>query len=154
MAMDAPYPMLWFDDQALPAAELYTSLLPNSAITQVERYPAGVPGQRAGEVMTVAFTLDGAPFTALNGGPHFRFSEAISFVVPCADQAEIDHLWEALTTDGGAESRCGWLVDRFGLSWQIIPRNLAELISHPAAMQAMLGMTKLVIADLTAAADA
>lgn len=150
--METPYPMLWFDTQAEQAAQLYTSLIPNSQITSVERYPEGVPGGAAGKVMTVAFTLGGAPFVALNGGPQFPFSEAFSLVVPCADQAEIDRLWDALTADGGAESQCGWLVDQFGLSWQIIPSNIAELIRPPAAMQAMLGMTKLVIADLEAAA--
>lgn len=152
--MDAPYPMLWFDGQALPAAELYTSLLPESTIRQVVRYPEGVPGRSAGEVMSVEFTLNGSPFSALNGGPQFTFSEAVSFVVPCQDQAEIDRLWAALTAEGGAESQCGWLVDRFGLSWQIIPRNIGELISHPEALQAMLGMTRLVIADLESAATA
>lgn len=150
--MDAPYPMLWFDGNALEAAELYTSLLPDSTITHVERYPEGVPGGLAGEVMTVAFTLNGARFVALNGGPQFPFTEAVSFVVPCEDQSEIDLLWGALTADGGAESQCGWLVDRFGLSWQVVPRHIAELIAHPAAMQAMLGMTRLVIADLESAA--
>jgi predicted 3-demethylubiquinone-9 3-methyltransferase (glyoxalase superfamily) len=150
--MNAPYPMLWFDTQAEQAAQLYTSLLPDSGITHIERYPDGVPGRSAGEVMTVAFTLNGATFSALNGGPAFRFSEAISLVIECEDQAEIDRLWDALTADGGAESMCGWLVDRFGLSWQIVPRNIAELVAPPAAMQAMLGMKKLDIAALEAAA--
>jgi predicted 3-demethylubiquinone-9 3-methyltransferase (glyoxalase superfamily) len=150
--MNAPYPMLWFDTEAEQAARLYTSLIPDSRITHIERYPDGVPGRSAGEVMTVAFTLNGAPFSALNGGPDFRFSEAISLVIECDHQAEIDRLWEALTADGGAESMCGWLVDRFGLSWQIVPRNIAELVAPPAAMQAMLGMKKLDIAVLEAAA--
>jgi predicted 3-demethylubiquinone-9 3-methyltransferase (glyoxalase superfamily) len=150
--MNAPYPMLWFDTEAEQAAQLYTSLIPDSRITHIERYPDGVPGRSAGEVMTVAFTLNGAPFSALNGGPDFRFSEAISLVIECDHQAEIDRLWEALTADGGAESMCGWLVDRFGLSWQIVPRNIAELVAPPAAMQAMLGMKKLDIAVLEAAA--
>ncbi len=150
--MNAPYPMLWFDTQAEQAAQLYTSLIPDSRITNIERYPDGVPGRSAGEVLTVAFTLNGAPFSALNGGPDFRFSEAISVVIECEDQAEIDRLWDALTADGGAESMCGWLVDRFGLSWQIVPRNIAELVAPPAAMQAMLGMKKLDIAALVAAA--
>jgi predicted 3-demethylubiquinone-9 3-methyltransferase (glyoxalase superfamily) len=152
--MNAPYPMLWFDTQAEAAAELYTSLLPNSEITHVERYPEGVPGRTAGEVLTVAFTLNGARFSALNGGPNFTFSEAISMVVECEDQAEIDRLWDALTADGGRESQCGWLVDRFGLSWQIIPENIGALIAPPAAMQAMLGMTKLDIAALEVAGAA
>ncbi|MGF1664881.1 MAG: VOC family protein [Acidimicrobiia bacterium] len=150
--MNAPYPMLWFDTQAEQAAQLYTSLIPDSRITNIERYPDGVPGRSAGEVLTVAFTLNGAPFSALNGGPDFRFWEAISVVIECEDQAEIDRLWDALTADGGAESMCGWLVDRFGLSWQIVPRNIAELVAPPAAMQAMLGMKKLDIAALVAAA--
>jgi predicted 3-demethylubiquinone-9 3-methyltransferase (glyoxalase superfamily) len=149
--MNAPYPMLWFDTQAEEAARLYTSLFPDSEVTRVERYPEGVPGRTAGEVMTVDFTLGGARVSALNGGPEFRFSEAISLVVECGDQAEIDRLWDALVADGGRESQCGWLVDRFGLSWQIIPKNIGELVSHPAGLQAMLGMTRLVIADLEAA---
>jgi predicted 3-demethylubiquinone-9 3-methyltransferase (glyoxalase superfamily) len=152
MNMNTPYPMLWFDTQAEAAAELYTSLLPDSEITHIERYPEGVPGRTPGEAMTVAFTLSGARFSALNGGPQFSFSEAVSLVVECENQAEIDRLWNALTADGGRESQCGWLVDRFGFSWQIIPRNISELIAHPPAMQAMLGMSKLDIGALEAAA--
>ncbi len=150
--MNAPYPMLWFDTEAEQAAQLYTSLIPDSRVTHIERYPDGVPGRSAGEVMTVAFTLNGAPVSALNGGPDFRFSEAISLVIECEDQAEIDRLWDGLTADGGVESMCGWLVDRFGLSWQIVPRNIAELVAPPLAMQAMLGMKKLDIAALETAA--
>ena len=150
--MNAPYPMLWFDTQAEDAARLYTALVPDSEITDIQRYPEGVPGRAAGEVMTVAFTLGGSRFSALNGGPQFTHSEAVSFVIECEDQAEIDRLWDVLTADGGRESMCGWLVDRFGVSWQIIPRNIAELIAPPAAMQAMLGMRKLDIAALEAAA--
>ena len=153
--MNTPYPMLWFDDQAEQAAELYTSLISDSEITAIERYPADVPGRTAGEVMTVAFTLGGARFSALNGGPdHYKFSEAFSLVVECQDQEEIDRLWNALTADGGAPSMCGWLVDRFGFSWQIIPENLGDLIRHPAAMEAMLAMTKIDIAALEGAAAA
>lgn len=150
--MNAPYPMLWFDHQAEDAARLYTSLLPNSEITHIQRYPEGVPDRTAGEVMTVDFTLNGAHYSALNGGPQFTHSEAVSFVIECEDQIEIDRLWDALTADGGRESMCGWLVDRFGVSWQIIPHNIGELIAPPAAMQAMFGMRKLDIAALEAAA--
>jgi predicted 3-demethylubiquinone-9 3-methyltransferase (glyoxalase superfamily) len=148
--MQTPYPMLWFDTQAQEAAELYVSLLPDSAITGVERYPDG--SDRAGQVMVVEFTLKGARYSALNGGPEFGFTPAFSLVVGCDDQAEIDRLWDALTAEGGAPSQCGWLTDRFGLSWQIIPHNIGELISHPAAMQAMLGMSKIDVAALEAAA--
>jgi predicted 3-demethylubiquinone-9 3-methyltransferase (glyoxalase superfamily) len=151
--MQTPYPMLWFDTEALEAAELYVSLFPGSAVTSVERYPEG-SGERSGEVMVVAFTLKEARYSALNGGPEFSFSPAFSIVVNCEDQAEIDRLWDGLITEGGAPSQCGWLVDRFGLSWQIIPRDIGELISHPAAMQAMLGMSKIDLAALEAAARA
>jgi predicted 3-demethylubiquinone-9 3-methyltransferase (glyoxalase superfamily) len=150
--MQTPYPMLWFDTQAQEAAELYVSLLPDSAITGVERYPDG--SDRAGQVMVVEFTLMGARFSALNGGPEFGFTPAFSLVVNCADQAEIDRLWDALIAGGGAPSQCGWLVDRFGLSWQIIPHNIGELVRHPAAMQAMLGMSKIEVAALESAAAA
>jgi predicted 3-demethylubiquinone-9 3-methyltransferase (glyoxalase superfamily) len=150
--MQTPYPMLWFDTQAQEAAELYVSLLPDSAITGVERYPDG--SDRAGQVMVVEFTLKGARYSALNGGPEFGFTPAFSLVVGCDDQAEIDRLWDALTAEGGAPSQCGWLTDRFGLSWQIIPHNIGELISHPAAMQAMLGMSKIDVAALVTAAGA
>jgi len=152
--MNTPYPMLWFDDQAEQAAELYTSLFPESEITSIERYPDGVPGRTAGEVMTVTFTLKGAPFSALNGGPNFAFSPAFSLVVGCGDQSEIDRLWDALIADGGEPSQCGWLVDRFGFSWQIIPENIAELIKHPVAMQSMLAMSKIDIGELEQAAEA
>jgi predicted 3-demethylubiquinone-9 3-methyltransferase (glyoxalase superfamily) len=145
--------MLWFDTEAEEAARLYTSLFPDSGISHIERYHEGVPGRRAGDVMTVAFTLKGTPMSAVNGGPEFSFSEAVSLVVECEDQAEIDRLWNALTADGGRESMCGWLVDRFGLSWQIVPVNIAELITAPAARQAMLQMRKLDIAALRIAAE-
>lgn len=150
--MNAPYPMLWFDREAEDAARLYTSLFPDSGITAVTRYPDGVPGRDAGEVMTVEFTLKGTRMSAINGGPDFPFSEAVSLVVECEDQAEIDRLWAALTAGGGRESMCGWLVDRFGLSWQIVPKDIAELIKPPAALAAMLEMRKLDIAALGAAA--
>ncbi len=150
--MNPPYPMLWFDTEAEDAARLYTSLFPDSAITAIRRYPEGVPERTAGDVMTVEFTLKGTRISALNGGPDFPFSEAVSLVVECEDQAEIDRLWGALTAGRGRESMCGWLVDRFGLSWQIVPKNIAELIAPPAALAAMLGMRKLDIAALRAAA--
>lgn len=151
--MKPPYPMLWFDTEAEEAARLYTSLFPDSEIVGIERYPEGVPGRTAGEVMTVVFTLNGTRVSALNGGPQFSFSEAVSLVVECEDQAEIDRLWNALTADGGRESMCGWLVDRFGLSWQIVPIDIAGLIAPPAALAAMLQMGKLDIAGLRAAAE-
>lgn len=140
-------PMLWFDNQAEEAMNLYMKIFPNSKQLNVARYPEGSMGQ-AGTVMTCEFELNGMTFTALNGGPIFKFSEAVSFVVTCKDQAEVDHYWKALTADGGMESQCGWLKDKFGLSWQIIPENMPTLISKPAAMQAMMKMKKIIIADL------
>jgi predicted 3-demethylubiquinone-9 3-methyltransferase (glyoxalase superfamily) len=142
--------MLWFDNRAEEAAKLYTSLFPDSEITGIGHSSEGVPGLEAGSVMTVSFTLKGASFTALNGGPHHTFNEAISLVVECADQAEIDRLWDALIAGGGHESQCGWLVDKFGVSWQIIPANISELLAAPGAVQAMLQMAKLEIAALEA----
>lgn len=149
---------LWFDNQAEEAAQFYTSLFPNSAITEVNRYGEGAP-LPAGTAMMVSFSLDGQEFLALNGGPHFTFNEAISLYVRCENQAEVDELWTKLTSDGGEESQCGWLKDRYGLSWQIIPTALPELLGDPdparanGAMQAMLGMQKIDIAALRAAAD-
>ena len=152
-------PCLWFDTQGEQAAELYTSVFPNSKITAVTRYPAGTPGPE-GQVMTVEFELDGQPFTALNGGPQFSFSEAVSFQISCADQDEVDHYWTSLTADGGEEGPCGWLKDRFGLSWQVVPTRFNELASDtdPArakrVFDAMMQMRKLDIAELERAADA
>jgi predicted 3-demethylubiquinone-9 3-methyltransferase (glyoxalase superfamily) len=123
-------PFLWFDTQAEDAANFYVALFPNSKITHVARYGQGGPGP-AGGVMTIGFELDGKPYTALNGGPHFTFTEAVSFVVHCADQAEVDHYWNGLTADGGQESQCGWLKDRYGLSWQIVPLEFLDLMSSP-----------------------
>ena len=145
-------PFLWFDTQAEEAANFYVSLFDNSEITGVARYPEGTPG-KAGSVMTVGFTLAGEPFTALNGGPNFKFSPAISFVVNCADQEEIDRLWAALSSNGGAEVECGWVTDRYGLSWQIVPENLPDLITRnpEKVMGALLKMKKLNIAELEAA---
>jgi predicted 3-demethylubiquinone-9 3-methyltransferase (glyoxalase superfamily) len=151
-------PFLWFDGQAEEAARCYVSLLPDSRIERVIRSPADTPSGPAGMVLTVEFTLAGTRFIALNGGPHYRFSEAVSFTIDCADQAEVDRLWSALA-DGGSEGRCGWLKDRWGLSWQVVPVRLHELLAdaNPArsrrAMEAMLRMGKLNIAELERAAD-
>lgn len=156
-------PCLWFADEAEEAATLYTSVFPNSRITSVSRY--GEEGREIhrrppGSVMTVGFELDGQPFTALNGGPAFRFNEAISFQVACADQVEVDHYWARLGEGGDpAAQQCGWLKDRFGVSWQVIPTRLYELLDDPdperarRAMAAMLAMRKLDIAELERAAD-
>ena len=150
---------LWFDTRGEEAAQLYTSVFPNSRITNTTRFGPDQPGPE-GQALTVEFEIDGSTFVALNGGPQFTFSEAISIQVSCADQAEVDDYWTKLIADGGEESQCGWLKDKFGLSWQIIPTALAELLSDPvparaqAAMQAMLGMQKIDIAALEQAADA
>lgn len=150
-------PFLWFDTEAHDAAELYTSIFPNSRIVDVARYPEGSPGE-PGSVMTVTFELDGQAFVALNGGKQpFHFDESVSFVIDCADQAEVDHYWNALS-DGGEEGPCGWLKDRYGLSWQVVPRRLMELLSDPdsgrsqRAMSAMLQMKKIDVAALESAA--
>ena len=151
-------PFLWFDSQAEEAANFYVSLFDDAEITNVATYPEGTPGP-AGQVMTVSFRLAGQEFTALNGGPEFRFTEAVSFYVRCKDQDEVDHFWTQLT-EGGEESQCGWLKDRFGLSWQIVPDRLGELLGDPdparsqAAMQAMLQMSKIEIKTLEDAANA
>jgi predicted 3-demethylubiquinone-9 3-methyltransferase (glyoxalase superfamily) len=151
-------PCLWFDTEAEDAARMYTSVFANSRITSISRYGEGAP-REAGMVMVVAFELDGRPFTALNGGPQYTFSEAVSFQVMCDDQAQIDHFWDALG-DGGELGPCGWLKDRFGVSWQIVPRRLTELLSQSdpetsqRVMQCMMGMGKLVIAELEDAAAA
>ena len=144
-------PFLWFDHQAEEAANLYVSLFPNSKIIGTTRYGEAGPGA-PGSVMTVSFELDGLAVTALNGGPYFKLTEAFSMSVDCADQAEVDRYWDRLLEGGGQPSQCGWLKDRFGLSWQIVPANLPGLIKHPKAMQAMLQMKKLDIAELERAA--
>lgn len=151
-------PCLWFDDQAQQAAEFYLSVFPNSRIVNLSRYgEAGreVHGKPPGSVLTVAFELDGQAFTALNGGPLFRFNEAISLQVNCQDQAEIDHYWDKLGAGGDASAQqCGWLKDRYGVSWQIVPRVLPELLGDPdtakseRVMTALLQMKKLEIAAL------
>lgn len=146
-------PFLWFDTQAEEAAALYVSVFPNSRVHEVVRYGAAGPGPE-GQAMTVVFEVNGLRITALNGGPHFHFTEAISFSVPCETQAEIDAYWEKLIANGGAPSQCGWLKDRFGLSWQIVPKALPELLGDPdrekarRATEAMFKMTKLDIAEL------
>ena len=148
-------PCLWFDTEAEEAAKFYTSVFKNSRIKQISRYgKAGqdVHGMEPGSVMVVAFEIDGQTFTALNGGPLFKFSEAISFQVMCDSQAEIDYFWDKLS-QGGQESQCGWLKDKFGLSWQIVPERLPQLIRHPKAFQAMLQMRKLDVAVLEKAAS-
>ncbi|CRK52354.1 3-demethylubiquinone-9 3-methyltransferase [Rhodococcus sp. RD6.2] len=143
-------PCLWFDTQAEEAAQFYTSVFKDSSIGEISRYGEGMP-KPAGTAMTVEFTLNGQTFTALNGGPEFAFTEAISFQVDCTDQAEVDEYWAALTADGGEESQCGWLKDKFGLSWQIVPRELQSVLGGPdpagaqRAVQAMLQMRKLDI---------
>jgi len=149
-------PMLWFDNQAEEAANFYVSVFKNAKILKTLRWGSDGPGAK-GSVMTVHFELDGAEFTALNGGPHFKFNEAVSFVVDCKDQKEVDEYWSKLTAGGGEESMCGWLKDKYGLSWQIVPSGLVELVGSPdakkakAATQAMLKMRKLDIAALRAA---
>ncbi|MFD2419883.1 VOC family protein [Amycolatopsis pigmentata] len=148
---------LWFDDQAEAAAEFYTSVFPNSKITDVQRYGEAGPGT-AGSVMVVTFELDGQEYMALNGGPQFTFSEAISLYVRCETQEEVDELWEKLS-EGGEKGPCGWLKDKFGLSWQIVPNAMMDLIGSSdtrkaqGAMKAMLGMTKLDVAELRRAYD-
>ncbi|MFG2499040.1 VOC family protein [Streptomyces sp. NPDC048441] len=150
-------PNLWFDTQGEDAAKFYVSVFPNSKITNVSYYGEAGPG-RTGTVLTVEFELDGQRYTALNGGPQFTFSEAVSLMVDCADQEEVDYYWTKLA-EGGEEGPCGWLKDKFGLSWQITPRELITLVSDPdegraqRAMTAMLGMKKIDVAALYAAAD-
>ena len=149
-------PFLWFDGQAEAAANLYVSTFPNSRITATTRHGDAGPGPR-GSVMTIGFELDGQSFTGLNGGPLFSFNQAMSLVVHCENQAEVDHYWERLAADGGKTNQCAWLKDKFGVPWQIVPNALIELLQDkdPAksqrVMQAMLQMTKIDIAKLKAA---
>jgi predicted 3-demethylubiquinone-9 3-methyltransferase (glyoxalase superfamily) len=151
-------PCLWFDGNAEEAANYYVSLLPDSRVDRVVRSPAETPSGPAGTVLVVEFTLGGMKFTGLNGGPEFPFTEAISLQIACEDQAEVDRLWAALS-DGGSPGQCGWLKDRWGLSWQIVPVRLHELLADPdpdrsrRATEAMLEMTKLDVAALERAAD-
>ncbi len=150
-------PNLWFDTDGLEAAEFYVSLFPDSEITAVSHYGEGGP-RPAGTVMTVHFLLDGKPYTILNGGPEFTLDESFSLMITCADQEEIDRYWSALSA-GGEEGRCGWLKDRFGVSWQVVPEELGTLLDDPdpgraqRAVQAMLSMSKLDVNVLGSAAD-
>lgn len=157
--MSAISPCLWFDDNLVDAIEFYVKIFPDAAIGPVSRYGEAGPGE-PGTVMAGEWTMNGLSFRGINGGPMFAtFTEAISFSVDCEDQDEVDYYWDNLAA-GGEYSQCGWLKDRFGLSWQIVPQRLFELHTDPnparaqAAMQAMMGMQKLVVADLEAAADA
>jgi predicted 3-demethylubiquinone-9 3-methyltransferase (glyoxalase superfamily) len=143
-------PFLWFDDRAEEAAKHYVSIFKNSKITQTERYGDAGPGPK-GAAMTVAFELEGQSFIALNGGPQYKFTPAISFVANCTTQTEIDSIWEKLSS-GGSPQPCGWVTDKFGLSWQVVPTILQELIHKPKVMQAMMQMSKLDIARLQQAA--
>ncbi|NUT03607.1 MAG: VOC family protein [Hamadaea sp.] len=151
-------PMLWFDNEAEEAAEFYVGLFPDARILEVSRYGEGMP-KPAGTALVVNFEIAGQRYQALNGGPDFKFTEAVSFVVDCADQKEVDYYWDAMTADGGEESQCGWLKDKYGVSWQIIPQQLSSLIGGPdpaaaqRATQAMFGMRKLDIQGLQDAYD-
>ncbi len=148
-------PFLWFDSQAEEAATFYTSVFKNSKVGHISHYDAAsakASGQPEGSVLTVSFQLEGQNFTALNGGPLFKFSEAISFSVECEDQTEIDYYWEKLSAHPESE-QCGWLKDKFSLSWQIVPKNMDALIKSPKAMQALMQMKKIVIADLQKASN-
>jgi predicted 3-demethylubiquinone-9 3-methyltransferase (glyoxalase superfamily) len=147
-------PCLWFDGMAEAAAKFYVSLLPDSSIDRVMISPADNPSTPAGAVLVVEFTLAGQQFIGLNGGPQFPFTEAVSFMINCEDQAEVDRLWEALTEGGGSPGQCGWLKDRFGVSWQITPKSLIELLNDPdreragRVMEAMMQMTRIDIDGL------
>ena len=151
-------PNLWFDTEGKEAAEFYVSVFPNSKVTNVTYYGEAGP-REAGTVLTVDFVLDGQAFTAINGGPQFTFDEAISFLINCSDQKEIDYYWDRLREGGGQEGQCGWVKDKFGLSWQVVPIGMDQLLNDPhdgpgqRAMKAMLGMKKIDIAGLEAAAN-
>ena len=145
-------PFLWFDANAEEAVDFYLSVFKNSSILKAVRAPIDGPSTKKDAILTISFELDGQKFTALNGGPAFKFTEAISFVVWCDSQQEIDHYWTKLS-EGGSEVQCGWLKDKFGLSWQIVPDRLPDLIRSPKAMQAMMHMKKLDIAELERAAQ-
>jgi len=157
--MRTPYPCLWFDGKAEQAAAFYASVFPNSSVDRIWRSPADTPSGPAGMVLTVDFTIEGQRFQGLNGGPEFNFNEAVSFVLECQDQPEVDRLWDALTADGGEPGPCGWVKDRFGLSWQVVPVRLNELMLDPdperarRATEAMLKMGKIEIAELERAVD-
>jgi predicted 3-demethylubiquinone-9 3-methyltransferase (glyoxalase superfamily) len=151
-------PNLWFDTEAEEAANFYISVFKDGTVHNVSRYPENSPGE-AGTVMTVEWEVKGMRFVGINGGPNFKFDEAVSFQIDCEDQDEVDYYWDTLTADGGEESQCGWLKDKYGLSWQVVPRGMEEVFSDPdperanRAMQAMLKMSKIDVAALRAAAD-
>ena len=150
-------PNLWFDTQAEQAAEYYAATFPDSRVDSVNRSPADYPSGRKGDVVTVDFTVLGQQFTGINGGTDFSFNEAVSFLIECDDQAEVDRYWDRLIGDGGEPGPCGWLKDKFGVSWQVVPRRLNELVNSDdkagaeRAMEAMLRMGKLDVAELEAA---
>jgi len=148
MAIQSPgkiTPFLWYDGNAEEAVDFYCSIFPHSKKGSILPGPDGKP-------LTISFELEGQGFAALNGGPTYKFTRAVSFFVNCKDQAEIDHYWTKLSEDGGEELQCGWLEDKFGLAWQIVPENVLQLVKHPKAFEAMLKMKKLIIADLENAA--
>jgi predicted 3-demethylubiquinone-9 3-methyltransferase (glyoxalase superfamily) len=153
-------PCLWFNGEAEAAAKHYTTIFPNSRILSVDRSPADTPSGPKDMVLTVNFSIDGQTFIALNGGPDFKFNEAISFSIDCDDQAEVDRYWDALIAGGGEPSVCGWLKDRFGVSWQVVPRQLPEMLQSGdrdaagRAMEAMLKMTKIEVKELEEAFNA
>jgi predicted 3-demethylubiquinone-9 3-methyltransferase (glyoxalase superfamily) len=155
--MTAIRPFLWFDGEAEDAANFYAATFPDSAVTAVHRAPADYPAGKAGDVLTVEFTILGLAFVGLNGGPDFRFDEAVSFQIVTEDQAETDRYWDAIVASGGRESACGWCKDRWGLSWQITPRALTEALADPdqaaagRALEAMMGMARIDIAAIEAA---
>jgi predicted 3-demethylubiquinone-9 3-methyltransferase (glyoxalase superfamily) len=150
-------PNLWFDKEAEEAAEFYCSVFDDARILHKQNYPEGAPGP-AGEVMIVVWELNGMKFTGINGGPEFKFDEAVSFEIRCSDQDEVDYYWEKLTADGGEESQCGWLKDKYGLAWQVVPEGMEELFNDAdsskaqRAMQAMLKMRKIDLAEIQRAA--
>jgi predicted 3-demethylubiquinone-9 3-methyltransferase (glyoxalase superfamily) len=151
-------PFLWFDNQAEEAMLFYTGIFKDARQGEVRRFAADTPSGKAGAAMSASFTLNGQDFIALNGGPYFEFTPAISFFIDCEDQEEVDYYWARLS-EGGEPSRCGWLKDRFGVSWQVVPKRLGELLQNPdqakagRAMQAMLNMVKIDIAALEQAAQ-
>lgn len=160
MSVQKITPNLWFDSQAEEAAKFYVSLFPNSKITKTTYYPGAteaVSGKPKGSILTVEYELTGQPFLNLNGGPQFSFNESVSFVIDCKDQAEIDHYWDGFIDNGGTESECGWLKDKFGVSWQVVPAILNELLDDPTKAErvttAFLKMKKFNIAELEAAAN-
>jgi predicted 3-demethylubiquinone-9 3-methyltransferase (glyoxalase superfamily) len=141
-------PMLWFDSEAEEAAKFYVSVFKNSKITNTAHYTAESPSDKPlGSVLTVGFQIEGQDFTAINGGDQFKFNEAVSFVIYCEDQAEIDYYWQKLSAVPDAEI-CGWCKDRYGVSWQVVPKGIDTMMDNPAAMKALMGMKKIIVADL------